>query len=59
MNWRADGFESEKLEYLLLKNGYCYNGHRAATDCLAMVQLFAVVPNALHELLENAQKISY
>ncbi len=24
-----------------------------------MVQLFAVVPNALHELLVNAQKISY
>ncbi len=59
INWREHGFESAKLEYLLLKNGYFYDGHRAATDCLAMVQLFAVVPNALHELLENAQKTSY
>lgn len=59
IDWRAHGFESAKLEYLLLKNGYFYDGHRAATDCLAMVQLFAVVPNALHELLEKAQQISY
>ena len=59
INWREHGFESAKLEYLLLKNGYFYDGHRAATDCLAMVQLFAVVPNVLHELLENAQKTSY
>lgn len=59
INWREHGFESAKLEYLLLKNGYFYDGHRAATDCLAMIQLFAVVPNVLHELLENAQKTSY
>ena len=59
INWREHGFESAKLEYLLLKNGYFYDGHRAATDCLAMVQLFSVVPNALHELLENAQNTSY
>ena len=37
IDWRAHGFESAKLEYLLLKNGYFYDGHRAATDCLAMV----------------------
>lgn len=59
VDWRAHGFESAKLEYLLLKNGYFYDGHRAATDCLAMVQLFAMVPNALHELLEKAQQTSY
>ncbi|AKX53071.1 3'-5' exonuclease [Thiopseudomonas alkaliphila] len=59
IDWRAHGFESSKLEYLLLKNGYFYEGHRAATDCLAMVQLFASVPNALPELLANAQKASF
>lgn len=58
-NWSAHGFESAKLEYLLLKNGYFYDGHRAATDCLAMVQLFESVPNALPELLANAQKSSF
>lgn len=59
IDWRRHGFESAKLEYLLLKNGYFYDGHRAATDCLAMVQLFASVPNALPELLANAQKASF
>ena len=59
VDWRTHGFESAKLEYLLLKNGYFYDGHRAATDCLAMVQLFESVPNALPELLANAQKASF
>lgn len=59
VDWRAHSFESAKLEYLLLKNGYFYDGHRAATDCLAMVQLFEVVPNALPELLANARKSSF
>ena len=59
IDWRAHGFESAKLEYLLLKNGYFYDGHRAATDCLAMVQLFESVPNALPELLATAQKSSF
>lgn len=59
IDWRRHGFESAKLEYLLLKNGYFYDGHRAATDCLAMVQLFESVPNALPELLATAQKASF
>ena len=58
IDWYALGFESSKLEYLLFKNGYFYDGHRAATDCLAMVQLFESVPNALHELLQAAQQLS-
>lgn len=56
IDWRELGFESAKLEYLLLKNGYFYEGHRAATDCLAMVTLFESVPNSLHELLQSASK---
>lgn len=59
IDWRAHGFESAKLEYLLLKTGYFYDGHRAAIDCLAMVQLFAAVPKALPELLKNTQQTDY
>ena len=59
VDWRTHGFESAKLEYLLLKNGYFYDGHRAATDCLAMVQLFASVPSALPELVANTEKSSF
>lgn len=58
IDWYTIGFESAKLEYLLLKNGYFYSGHRAATDCLAMVALFEAVPNALPELLQSASKAS-
>jgi len=36
VGWRALGFESSKLEYLLLKSGYFYTGHRAEVDCLAV-----------------------
>ena len=59
IDWRAHGFESAKLEYLLLKTGYFYDGHRAAIDCLAMVQLFAAVPKARPELLKNTQQTDY
>jgi len=58
INWYALGYESSKLEYLLLKNGYFYEGHRAATDCLAMVSLFEAVPNALPELLQAAEQVN-
>lgn len=58
IDWYAIGFESAKLEYLLLKNGYFYDGHRAATDCLAMVQLFEAVPNSLHEAIQAAKQVS-
>jgi|TARA_R110002060_G_scaffold76755_1_gene87456 DNA polymerase-3 subunit epsilon len=43
--------ESAKFEYILLKLGYFYEGHRASIDCLAMVQMFYVLPQALDELL--------
>lgn len=59
VDWYGLGFESAKLEYLLLKNGYFYEGHRAAIDCLAMVQLFSLVPDALHCILEAAQEVKY
>lgn len=59
IDWYGKGFESAKLEYLLLKNGYFYEGHRAAIDCLAMVQLFNTAQNPLQELLEATRKGDY
>ncbi|MCV6022403.1 DNA polymerase III subunit epsilon, partial [Escherichia coli] len=44
IDWKALGFESRKLEYLLLRLGWFYEGHRAATDCLAMAWLFHLLP---------------
>tara|TARA_R110001583_G_scaffold1612_4_gene12702 strand:+ start:153 stop:1238 length:1086 start_codon:yes stop_codon:yes gene_type:complete len=51
--------ESPKLEYILLKLGYFYEGHRASIDCLAMVQMFITLPEALEDLLVNINKKSY
>jgi DNA polymerase-3 subunit epsilon len=50
--------ESPKLEYILLKLGYFYEGHRASIDCLAMVQMFSVLPEALEQLLKNIDQKS-
>ena len=45
--------ESAKLEYILLKLGFFYEGHRASIDCLAMVQMFFVLPQALEQLIDK------
>lgn len=37
--WQAKGFESSKLEYLGMKSGFFYTGHRAAIDALAIIEL--------------------
>ena len=51
--------ESAKLEYILLKLGYFYEGHRASIDCLAMVQMFVLLPQALKDLLATINQNSY
>ena len=40
-DWTVLGYESDKLEYLVLKNGAFYEGHRAHIDCLATIWLIA------------------
>lgn len=54
IDWPALGFESRKLEYLLMRLGYFYEGHRATIDCLAVAWLLHVVPEATQGLLEGA-----
>lgn len=56
VNWSERGFEGHKLEYLLLKSGYFYDGHRASTDCLAMAWLFHLRPDVFANLLDEARK---
>ena len=36
--WAEESFESPKLEYLAMKSGFFYDGHRAAVDCNAAIQ---------------------
>lgn len=54
VDWPGLGFESRKLEYLLMRLGYFYEGHRAATDCLAVVWLLNTLPEALAGLIAGA-----
>ena len=56
IDWKALGFESRKLEYLLLRLGWFYEGHRAATDCLAMAWLFHLLPESVANLLSEADR---
>lgn len=56
IKWSDLGFESRKLEYLLLRLGWFYDAHRATTDCFAMAWLFHHVPEAVAQLWENASE---
>ena len=60
MDWKNRGFGSNSLEYLLMKQGFFFEGHRAKIDCLAGVALLAMpLPDgepALRILLESARK---
>ncbi len=56
IHWAANGYESTKLEYLMLKNGYFYEGHRASVDCLATIELLKEHPDALRRLHFRAQE---
>ena len=41
IDWRAEGFGSAKLEYLLQTQGVFYEAHRAETDCWALLELLS------------------
>lgn len=49
--WQEYGFESTKLEYLLFRLGYFYEGHRASIDAIATAYLMSQVPRASRALL--------
>ena len=39
--WREEQLEGMKLEYLAMKFGFFYDGHRATADCQAAIELLA------------------
>lgn len=41
VDWQAEGYEGTKLAYLATDAGFFYEGHRAADDCLAAIDLLA------------------
>jgi len=62
--WQEEQYESLKLEYLAMRNGFFYDGHRAAADCYATIELLTrKLPQsgtlALSALLETARLPTY
>lgn len=64
IDWAREGCEGTKLSYLAAAQGFFYDRHRAAHDCLAGVELLArTLPmsgvSGLCRLLENARRPSW
>lgn len=64
VDWVDEGHEGTKLGYLAMGAGFFFDGHRAAHDCRAAIELLSrALPKtgelALARLLENARKPSW
>jgi DNA polymerase III subunit epsilon len=60
INWKEEGIEGKKLEYIAYRNGFFFEGHRATIDCQAGIEilsrpLFKTGELALKRLIDNAQ----
>lgn len=63
VDWQAEGFEGTKLGYLLAGCGLFHDGHRAAEDCRALLEVLAGhLPRsgetALKRLLDTARAVT-
>lgn len=59
--WSEEGFGSAKLEFLAYQSGFHYTGHRATTDCYALLEVLQqTLPvsqsKAMQTLLQNARQ---
>jgi DNA polymerase-3 subunit epsilon len=63
VDWKAEGFGSRGLEYLLFRQGWFYETHRALDDAMALLWLLTQkLPTGkpvLGALLESARKPQY
>jgi len=64
IDWRVEGVESAKLEYLAYYYGWFYDGHRAVIDVQIGIQILTeLLPKsnvtALSQLLNNARRKEY
>ncbi len=64
IDWAGEGWGSSRLEYLAMKRGWFYDGHRAAADCHALLAVLnSPLPlsgtTGLARLLQAAQATSF
>lgn len=57
--WNTLGYQGLKLEYLSLKAGYFFEGHRASSDCLATAWILHLNPEAVLNLLASEANVEY
>jgi DNA polymerase III subunit epsilon len=61
INWKEEGIEGMKLDYIAYRYGFFFEGHRATIDCQAGIEilsrpLFETGEFALKRLIDNAQQ---
>ncbi len=59
VNWDALGSSGKKLEYLAQSRGWFYQAHRAYVDCLALIWLMHLEPEAFDMLIDSALRCEY
>lgn len=64
VDWAAEGLGSSKLEFLAYRSGFHYEGHRASTDCHALLEVLHCAPTEsgilpMKKMLENARQKEY
>ena len=55
IDWKLLGYEGAKLEYLNLKMGYFYAGHRALVDCWATLNILNQSPEPFETLKQSVR----
>ncbi len=56
INWKNQGIESSKLDYINWKLGFFYDGHRAINDCWATLNVLLHADGVFDELKTNVRK---
>lgn len=59
VNWDALGDNGRKLEFLCQVRGWFYDAHRAYDDCLALLWLMHIEPEAFEMLINSALRHEY
>lgn len=56
IDWKEQGIESAKLDYINWKLGYFYDGHRALNDCWATLNVLLYALGVFDELKTNVRR---
>lgn len=58
-DWRSRGYETKALKYLLMDNGFFFDGHRAGIDAIATAWLMRCDWDAFRDVKDSAFRDDY